>query len=1410
MKRRRKRKAARAAQWRERDGGRRALRAETETELRSALARTSRTLTLTLRLTFAHDQATLHLSAPSSPSHLPLHLLQPPVFGLPHLSFLGGCAAAVRLLTTMKALHPSLLSDALTPAAAAQSSTAGASRGGRLHRLPHVGRRRATAATSTASALKAAVFTSSPVPFFAPAASEPSPPSVEEAASASSSSSALPFSLSAESNSSSSSTFTSPSVSYARLPESIVMRFEESVGGEDGEGEGGHGALPSLKAITKRSREALKHRQTQLRERGEVVQRTVEAQHSQALRNQQPPGQRSGAPPDLTELDEGPKGSRQTQREGVGRGGGEGVAGSNAEEQQSVRPALPASQSVQEGASGAAAGGLYRPSSRTRVGSQASPALGAPAVSSSSGGSCQGDDGLHSHPPLRQRPVNSVSSVSPSDFSPLQPPPLPAAATATRPRGRAQSSAGEADDFDESESSEDDGGDGLDEDDASEGSDADYVDDLIDDDRRYIDPPAPPSPRRPHSTTSTLSFHPAAAAQSSLASDTDSAAATTPSSTPALSVETVAAVLSALLTPPSLIRLSTPSSFSPRPESALSLGSPADSSLSASLAPPLLYPALPETSRLHSLLMGHGLSVPHVQQLLALLLLYSVAFHDIVQAMSSCMDEAEGERVGEKERIVVRLWRLFLFALERCEAWTEEERPTVPDMGVAVAERERRQLGQLLASKRGERMRRLKDREEVASERVLHYHRQLLTLSADRVRAEEERRALEAEVEAERGKQRQRNEDRAKRKAAYEEQQRRAKVARERRRMMMEDRMAMDRDAPRASTLKAELHRQLSLRRRDNDAISVELRRATERLALNEASRAELERRETSARAELSRALQEQRDSQQRLDAEQPQRSALYDRLLYEVEKRVKVMGELKGWIDDTQQSEEATEALLTQVEQAEERRAEVEAERREMSEGQREMEANIDAEKAREVQLQLALQQRGSEVKAEELRLRQLRSELALVQTVRAERFTELEGIRAVVRGEERRLVESEERLSMTHHHIEQINADSLAFDRHNYARMKEARLLDKAKATMEVERGERRRAMASFEEQKKAKVREREARNGSKERQVLEWMKAARAAAEAVQSSEEKEAQLAREADSNAHLFDVLATDIEESREERGRLLLEVERAVEETAELREKREKVRAIQGSEDAVLQSLHATHASQQEVKQRELDALDAEGAAVAEEVMGVRRELADVAVQRSAVEAEHQRVMLAMQEELSEVVKEGARHDEEMKGWMVEQREERERMSAQLDAWKAKALDSQREQATLRLELQRSQQRLQQERDAQADTRMQQQIATQNNNSTTYLAAPTTTSPTIPSSSSPLPSPHSRHPRLAVLTALLTTSNSTVRLFRTVLRHLNAALNEAVQEYYTRFQQQQPFRQSANAYIRRLILRSLR
>ena len=949
-----------------------------------------------------------------------------------------------------------------------------------------------------------------------------------------------------------------------------------------------------------------------------------------------------------------------------------------------------------------------------------------------------------------------------------------------------QSVAASDDEFDE-EDEEDDGGDGLDDEDSN--SDANYADDAVDDHQLYIDPPSPHSAHGPHSSSpSAFSFHPAPSSQSSLASDDDSAPPMSPSSSSQLSMELVSAVLNAALAPPSLIRLSTPSPFSPRTDSSLFLGSPADSSLSASLAPPLLYPAMPETSRLHSLLMGHGLSVPHVQQLLALLLLYSVAFHDIVQAVRSGLDQAEGGAMGDAERLVVRLWRLFLFAVERVDGWTEEERPTLPDMAMAVAERERRQMRERMAAMRAERMRRLKEREERASERVLHYHRQLLTLSADRVRAEEERRGLDAEVEAERGKQRQRNEERAKRKEAYEEQQRRAKVARERRRMMMEDRLAMDRDMPRVQQLKQELSAQLSSRRRDNNSTGIDLRRATERLAVNEANKADLERRAREASAELQRALQEEAESRQRLDEEQAERSPLYDRLLYEVEKRVKVMGELKGWIDATRDNEEAAASLLAQVEEAEERRQEVQAEMSEMREGQRDMEANIAAETVRQAELQRSLQLRGEEVKTEELRLRALRSELSLVQTVRAERLAELESILAVVKGEERRLADSEQRLSMTHHHIEQINADSVAFDRHNYARMKEAKQLDQAKAAMEVERAERRRAIARFEEEKKAKLRFRETRNSLKEKEVLEWMKRVRAAAEEVQSSEDREVRLSKEADSNSQLFDVLLTDIEESREERRRLEKDVERAKEESEELREKREKVKAIQLNEVAVLQSLHVTHASQQEVKLKELEALDAEGAAVAEEVMGVRRELADVAVQRSAVEAEHQRVMMAMQEELSDVVKEGVRHDEEMKAWMVQQREERERMNAEMDLWKAKAQESQREQAKLRAAVSHEQQHLQQEKTAQSNTRMEQQIATQNNNSATYQAT------THHTSSSSHPSHSNSDQQLTLPSA--PSSAPLVCAFSTVLRHLNSALNDALVEYYTRFQQQQPYRQS--------------
>ena len=464
-------------------------------------------------------------------------------------------------------------------------------------------------------------------------------------------------------------------------------------------------------------------------------------------------------------------------------------------------------------------------------------------------------------------------------------------------------------------------------------------------------------------------------------------------------------------------------------------------------------------------------------------------------------------------------------------------------------------------------------------------------------------------------------------------------------------------------------------------------------------------------------------------------------------------------------------------------------------------MEDNIASETVRAVELERALQQRREEVAREEAALVALNARLREAQRVRAERYSEVEAILAVLRSEERRLRDSEERLAMTAQHIEHINADSVAFDRHNFARMKEARMLDKAKAAMEVERGERRRAVAQFEAQKKEKAREREARNAVKEREVLDWMKVGREAAEALRRLEEKEEQTIKETEGNAVRFEVLASDIEETREERRRLEAEVERAKGDREELNGKKGKVLSIQASEDEVLQSLQRTHEAQQEVKRAEIEALDREGEAVAEQAMAVRRELGDVALQRAALEASQAKVMGDMQERLAEVVKEGTRHDEEMKLWMQAQREERERMQAELEGWKAKAGDSGAEQRRLLAELERLEGRRRREAAQQSELALLQQIATQNNNSATYAAPQRHRS-----AAHPAPARIGGPPAPAQLAALLSFSRPLsvlcsaaplCALCSTVLLHLNEALHEAVQEYYARAREQQPFRQSA-------------
>ena len=148
--------------------------------------------------------------------------------------------------------------------------------------------------------------------------------------------------------------------------------------------------------------------------------------------------------------------------------------------------------------------------------------------------------------------------------------------------------------------------------------------------------------------------------------------------------------------------------------------------------------------------------------------------------------------------------------------------------------------------------------------------------------------------------------------------------------------------------------------------------------------------------------------------------------------------------------------------------------------------------------------------------------------------------------------------------------------------------------------------------------------------------------------------------------------------------------------------------------------MQKTQEAQAEVKRSEIEALNKEGEVITEGIMAVRRELGEVAVQRGVMEGEQQRVMVDMQEQLSEVVKEGTRHEEDMKEWMSEQREERERMMKALSEWKGKVNESIAEQRHLAVEVERMQGRRRLERQQQTELTLLQQIATQNNNSATF------------------------------------------------------------------------------------------
>ena len=797
-------------------------------------------------------------------------------------------------------------------------------------------------------------------------------------------------------------------------------------------------------------------------------------------------------------------------------------------------------------------------------------------------------------------------------------------------------------------------------------------------------------------------------------------------------------MLYSVFSPPSLLQqLSSGPQLSPTSSSAAAdlLGSPtADVNASSSLTPQL-YPALPELSRATTLLLGLGLSVSASQHLMALMMLYSVCWHDIVTVLRRDMsDSVPRER---KDVVLARVWRLFHFALASADEFvataeeiemgeTREDRRLLPEMRMAVDSRRRQQRKADMANKRIERLSALRERENHAADRVMHYHRQLLALSAEKVKAEEERKRLESDVELERTKQRQRNEEKAKRLLLFDELKRRMRVAREKQRMMEEDRAAMDRHMQSAQSTSNQLLAQLKSHKADNEQLSKQLRQVTDTMHDLQHQSTTLHARETDGRQQEADSRREEEEGKQRESTERGKASNLHERMVYDVVKRMRTVREVKEWTELTQSNETAASELVSEVERTSEQKSDMEEEIQQMKDSHVDMAQNIVAEKANEVRLNAEVAHNVQRVDEEENRLLDLHAQLQATDAKRAVQQATLNGIVALHNEAQAKLQHDQTHIAMTIQHIETLNTDSVAIDRHNYARMKEARQMDKAKAAMEMERGAKRNRVDTFEENKKKLVWDKEHRNSEKERECVEWMQRVKERQSAIEAVEGRERQLIQEHGDKLDLHDKLVLEVQQSRDERVRLLEAVEEAKEGVVQLLEKQSKVAAIQQNEDSLLVSLQAAHDTQLEAKRGEIEQLRADAEAVQQQLMEVRGELSEAAVKRAAMEADNQTVMAGMQDKLTAVVKEGALHDDEMKAWMAQQREERDAVTKESEEWKKAAAGAVSEQERLRAEIEAVRAKVRQQKSQQAEQKMQHAIGTQNNNTATSEPPPTT------------------------------------------------------------------------------------
>ena len=972
---------------------------------------------------------------------------------------------------------------------------------------------------------------------------------------------------------------------------------------------------------------------------------------------------------------------------------------------------------------------------------------------------------------------------------------------------RRQRQASLSDDEDDDDEYEDGSGgeddyDDSDEDDKAENSDAEYVDEAIDDNSRFADPPSPPAATAQQPQHFSFAARPMSASGANVPNNPPS-----PSSLSSpLTIETVAHVLYSVFSPPSLLQqLSSGPQLSPTSSSNNLLGSPTaevTASSSSTLTPPL-YPALPELSRATTLLLGLGLSVTACQHLMALMLLYSVCWHDIVTALRRDLSDSVPRE--KKDAVLARVWRLFHFAVSSADVYEptaeeieqgemREDRRLLPEMRMTVDDRRRQQRKADMAERRTERLQALRGRESYAADRVMHYHRQLLALTAEKVKAEEEKKRLESDVDLERTKQRQRNEEKAKRLLMFDELKRRMRVAREKQRMMEEDRAAMDRHMPTSQNTSNQLHAQLKTQRSDNDQLSKQLKQVTDNMHELQQQSTTFQQREVDGRLQETDSRREEAEGTERESVERGRQSDLHERMVFDVVKRLRTVREVRDWAEATRDNETAASSLVSEVEKTSDRKVEMEEDIQQMQETHVEMQQNIVTERANEVRLNAEVADNIQRVDTEENLLLSLQAQLQVANATRSVQQTKLNEVVAQHNEAQATLLHDQTHIQLTIQHIETLNSDSVSIDRHNYARMKEARQMDKLKAALEMERGAKRTRVDTFEDNKKKLVWEKEHRNSEKERQCVDWMRLVKERQADIAAVEVREMELMQREREMLDLHDKLVLEVQLSRDERVRLIAAVEEAKDEVTQLREKQGKVAAIQQNEDGLLVSLQAAHDTQLEAKRGDLEQLKADAEAVQQQLMAVRGELSEAAVKRAAMEADNQVVMGGMQDRLTAVVKEGAAHDDDMKAWMAQQRDERDAVTKDSERWKQAGELALSEQARLRAEVEAERAAVRQQKANQAELKMQHAILTQNNN--------TATSEQQHTCSIALHRVTMRHSGC--------TASYSPRahcpcicwdcLLSTVLRHLNTALNEAVDEYYIRFRQQQPARQTL-AYV---------